>query len=86
MKTIALAALACALALGSTSAVIAKDKSHSKGHEAAQQQDPREAYQSKRKGGWQSWCEVNPSCNGWGQYYQSGGKYKPVNSMVLSHI
>jgi hypothetical protein len=80
MKTcIALVALSFALALGGGSAVMAKAKSHNAA--ASLPQDPREAYLTKRKGGFQNVCDLNASCNGWGAYFEgikAGKKFRPV--------
>ena len=59
---ITFAALSLAIALGGASAAMAGGKKETA--------DPRVAYAGKKAehpNGRQSWCDVDPSCNGWGQ-------------------
>ena len=65
-KKIVLSALALALMFGSASSVLAAAKKHS-GHEAsaaASTPDPR----VNKGGNHESWCDVDPQCNGWSQW------------------
>ena len=42
--------------------------------------DPRDAYLAKRKSNsFLTWCDTDPSCNGWGEWQRlvSAGKIKP---------
>ena len=81
MRTAAFAALSLAVVLGGASGAVAK-----KAHEAFASDsagtpvDPRDAYQSKRKSNsFLTWCDTDPSCNGWGEWQRlvSAGKIKP---------
>jgi hypothetical protein len=79
-----LVAASIALALGS-SAALAAGKKH--GSEATSA-DPRMEIQAKQKGGWQGWCNLSSSCNGWDEYFKGVAahkKYAPA-SMVIPKI
>jgi len=74
---------AVALAAGSSAALAAK-----KHHGGGLPEDPRIAAFTKQKGGWQSWCALSSSCNGWDAYFsglKDHKKYAPP-SMVLGKI
>jgi hypothetical protein len=83
-----LIAASIALALGS-SAALAAGKKHGHGIAASTPADPRVEYQSKAKGGFEKWCDLNSSCNGWDQYMQgvaANKKFAPASSMVIPHL
>ena len=76
----ALAALSFALVLGGASATMAKSKG------GGLQVDPREAYLLKN-GTKRTYCDIDPSCNGWTEWLrgkQAGKKYRPVTLPSLS--
>jgi hypothetical protein len=84
-RKIAFAALSLAIVLGSASAAAAAAKKNGNAGEAYGSAagktltDPRDAYWAKRKGGSDTtWCDSDPSCNGWGQWLEavSSGKMK----------
>jgi hypothetical protein len=71
---IVLAALSLAIVLNGASVAMA-------GGKKAAVVDPRHSMISTAKkspGGWQSWCDIDPNCNGWGQALQlsNSGKLK----------
>jgi hypothetical protein len=68
-----LVAASIALALGS-SAALAAGKKHANG--ASTGADPRMEVQSKQKGGWQGWCNLSSSCNGWDEYFKGVAAHK----------
>ena len=79
-----LIAASIALALGS-SAAFAAGKKH--GSPAGTPMDPRVEFQSKAKGGWQNWCALNSSCNGWDKYMQGVAahrKFTPGTMVIPS--
>jgi len=72
---------AVALAAGSTAALAAK-KHHGGGGPGM---DPRAEYAMKAKGGSQTWCSIDPSCNGWNKYWdglKGHKKYAPPGIVV----
>ena len=71
---------AVALAAGSSAALAAK-----KHHGGAPAMDPRAEYASKAKGGWPTWCSIDPSCNGWNKYMdglKDHRKYGPTPIVI----
>jgi hypothetical protein len=73
---IGLCALALAFTLGASSGVFAAGKKH-EGHEAyasvaAPAADPR----VNKGGNHESWCDVDPQCNGWNQWLALVGSGK----------
>jgi hypothetical protein len=72
-RKLAFAALSLAIVMGSVFAAAAAEKKH------GALADPREAYWAKHKGGSNpTWCDSDPSCNGWGEWLGavSAGKMK----------
>jgi hypothetical protein len=83
IRTAVFAALSLAVVLGGASGAVAASK---KAHEAfasgsaGTPADPRDTYQAKRKSNsFLTWCDADPSCNGWGDWQRlvSAGKIKP---------
>jgi hypothetical protein len=75
---IVFAALSLAIVLGSASvAAAAAAKKHSEagkayGSAAGTTVDPRDAYVAKHAGGTNpTWCDSDPSCNGWGTWLEA---------------
>lgn len=82
-----LIAASIVLALGS-SAALAAGKKHGHGSAASPPADPRVEYQSKAKGGFEKWCDLNSSCNGWDKYMEGVAtkkKFAPT-TMVIPHV
>jgi hypothetical protein len=81
---IAFTALSLAIVLGSASVAAAAAKKQTGagkayGSAAATTVDPREAYVATHPGGTNpTWCDAEPSCNGWGKWLEgvSTGKMK----------
>jgi hypothetical protein len=77
-------ALSLAIVLGSASMAAAAAKKHTEagkayGSAAGTTVDPRDAYVAKHAGGTNpTWCDSDPSCNGWGAWLEavSTGKMK----------
>jgi hypothetical protein len=69
---IVLAALSLAIALSSAPVAMAGGKKETA--------DPRQSMISLKKkspGGWQSWCDIDASCNGWGQALNMAKAFGP---------
>jgi hypothetical protein len=81
IRTVAFAALSLAVVLGGASgAVAASKKAHEAFASAGTPVDPRDAYLAKRKSNsFLTWCDADPSCNGWGDWARmvNAGKIKP---------
>jgi hypothetical protein len=80
-QRIALSALALILVLGGSSGVLAAGKKHA-GHEAfasaasATVPDPR----VNKGGNHESWCDVDPQCNGWNEWLADVRAGKKIQS------
>jgi hypothetical protein len=67
---IALAVLSLAIALNGSAAFAGGKKEPA---------DPRANLVTSAKkspGGWQNWCDIDPNCNGWGQWLNKQGGHK----------
>ena len=61
ISKIALATVTLAIALNGSAAFAGGKK------ETADPRSNMVSLAKKSKGGWQTWCDIDPSCNGWGQ-------------------
>ena len=86
IRQTAFIALSTAIVLCSTAGAMAASKKTNNARHAfaaatetaAPPTDPRETYDATRKGAFHTWCDVNPECNGWGQWLRdvNSGKLK----------
>jgi hypothetical protein len=75
-RTLAFTALSLAIVLGGASGAVAASKKHDDAHHAyasgagGSVSDPRQ----NKGGNHESWCDVDPQCNGWAAWTQSQHK------------
>ncbi len=81
IRAIAFATLSAAVVFSGASGAVAASKKarESYASTASAPVDPRDAYQAKRKpGAFLTWCDSDPSCNGWAEWARevNAGKLK----------